>query len=275
MSAAEQLNPSDLVPSVGIDFMCEQRAGAIAKIEQAARIIGEAVDMLRAAKIGAPSISVITRWDRSAASVVELGAFLDECRKQIDQSAWSYLMAQSGLRTFMDARARQEWDEQIEKRAFPEFTVENVANTFASIHGQRGELFERGVIECFRSLSWHYKTNSPCRFGKRIVYRCFASACIGAGRFQHINHRATDALDDLVRCFSVLDGKPEPDYRGSTHSAAWPAYQAQTYAFETDYLRVKWFKNGNAHIEFKRMDLVEQMNRIIARHYPNVLPPRI
>lgn len=72
---------------------------------------------------------------------------------------------------------------------------------------------------------------------------------------------------------ALLSGKP--DFRGSTHSAAWPAYQAQTYAFETDYLRVKWFKNGNAHIEFRRMDLVEQMNRIIARHYPNVLPPRI
>lgn len=275
MSAAEQLNPSDLVPSVGIDFMCEQRAAAMAKIEQAARTMAEAFDMLHAAKIGAPSISVITRWDRSAAPIQHLGDFLEECRKQIDTSAWSYLMVQSGLRTFMDARARREWDDQIEKRAFPEFTVENVANTFATIHGQRGELFERGVIECFRQLSWHYATNSPCRFGKRIVITSFASKSMGPERWQHVNHHAADRLDDLTRCLSVLDGKSEPDHRSGIWSAAFQAEQDRTYAFETDYLRVKWFKNGNAHIEFKRMDLVEQMNRIIARHYPNVLPPRI
>lgn len=275
MSAAEQLNPSDLVPSVGIDFMCEQRAAAMAKIEQAAALVADAVDMLHAAKISAPMIAVVDRCRREVSPVAHLGDFLAECQKQIDQSAWSYLMAQSGLRTFMDARARREWDDQIEKRAFPEFTVENVANTFATIHGQRGELFERGVIECFRGLSWHYATNSPCRFGKRIVHNYFASQSSGPSRFQHIRSEATNRLDDLVRCLSVLDGKPEPDHRSGIWSAAFQAEQDRTYAFETDYLRVKWFKNGNAHIEFKRMDLVEQMNRIIARHYPNVLPPRI
>lgn len=275
MNAAEQVNPSDLVPSVGIDFMCEQRAGAMAKIEQAVRTLQEAKSMLNAAHIGAPFIAVNHRYDRAVAHVDHLGEFLEECQKQIDQSAWSYLMAQSGLRTFMDARARKEWDEQIERRAFPEFTVENVANTFATIHGQRGDLFERGVIECFRGLSWHYATNSPCRFGKRIVITYFASKSMGPKRWQHVNQHAADRLDDLTRCLSVLDGKPEPDHREGIWSAAFKAEQDRTYAFETEYLRVKWFKNGNAHIEFKRMDLVEQMNRIIARHYPNVLPPRI
>ena len=30
-------------------------------------------------------------------------------------------------------------------------------------------------------------------------------------------------------------------------------------------------KNGNAHVTFKRMDLVDTMNRIIAKHYPGAL----
>ncbi|MGE3419512.1 MAG: DUF4942 domain-containing protein [Bradyrhizobium sp.] len=275
MSAAESVNPHDLVPSVGIDFMCEQRAAAMVKIEQAAGVLADAASMLHAAQIDAPLISVIAKWDRSVAPVQHLGDFLAECQKQIDQSAWSYLMKQSGLRTFMDARARKEWDDQMEKRQFPEFNVENVANTFATIHGQRGELFERGVIEAFKGLSWHYATNSPCRFGKRIVYGYFASSCSGPNRWQHVNNTATDRLDDLTRCFSILDGKPEPDHRRAVYSAAYEAQQAKTYEFETEYLRVKWFKKGSAHIEFKRMDLVEKMNGIIAKHYPGALPPRI
>ncbi|EKQ1454262.1 DUF4942 domain-containing protein, partial [Salmonella enterica] len=32
---------------------------------------------------------------------------------------------------------------------------------------------------------------------------------------------------------------------------------------------------GTVHIVFKRSDLVEKLNDIIARHYPGVLPPRV
>jgi len=40
---------------------------------------------------------------------------------------------------------------------------------------------------------------------------------------------------------------------------------------ENDYFHLRWFKNGNGHLTFKRADLVEQMNRILAKHYPNAL----
>jgi hypothetical protein len=31
------------------------------------------------------------------------------------------------------------------------------------------EVFERGIINVFKGLSWDYKTNSPCSFGKKII----------------------------------------------------------------------------------------------------------
>lgn len=41
---------------------------------------------------------------------------------------------------------------------------------------------------------------------------------------------------------------------------------------ETAYLSIRTFKNGNGHVTFKRPDLVEKMNKIIAKHYPGALP---
>jgi hypothetical protein len=41
---------------------------------------------------------------------------------------------------------------------------------------------------------------------------------------------------------------------------------------ENDYLAIRTFKNGNGHVMFKRPDLVDAMNRIIAKHYPGALP---
>lgn len=39
-----------------------------------------------------------------------------------------------------------------------------------------------------------------------------------------------------------------------------------------EYLSIRTFKNGNGHVTFKRIDLVERMNTIIAKHYPGALP---
>ncbi|WP_148935528.1 DUF4942 domain-containing protein, partial [Escherichia coli] len=34
---------------------------------------------------------------------------------------------------------------------------------------------------------------------------------------------------------------------------------------------IKYFKNGSAHITFKRLELIDRINDIIARHFPSVL----
>ncbi|HAU4334707.1 DUF4942 domain-containing protein [Serratia marcescens] len=37
---------------------------------------------------------------------------------------------------------------------------------------------------------------------------------------------------------------------------------------------IRYFQKGNAHITFKRPDLIEKMNDIIARYFPSTLPSR-
>lgn len=44
------------------------------------------------------------------------------------------------------------------------------------------------------------------------------------------------------------------------------------WLIETEYFRCKAYKKGSLHIEFLRKDLVASMNRVLARHYGDVLP---
>ena len=182
----------------------------------------------------------------------------------IDVRGWDYLLSESGLRTFMDAKAREQWNRQISEGDVPEFTVANIEATFAQLYGARGDMFERGVIECFRRLSWNYRTNQPFKFGKRVIVRCLLSS--GSP-----NHRVTNELDDLIRVFCVLDNKPEPDHRHGAYVLVSEVRQARQTEAKHDYFRLRWFKNGNGHLTFKRLDLVEKMNQILAKHYPNAL----
>ncbi|EJM7984720.1 DUF4942 domain-containing protein, partial [Escherichia coli] len=87
-----------------------------------------------------------------------------------------------------------------------------------------------------------------------------------------------EALDDLVRPFYLLEGRNVPDFRNSI-GAQYGEFLGNGdnigELFEGEYFTVRGYQKGTVHIVFKRPDLVEKLNDIIARHYPGVLPPRV
>ena len=38
------------------------------------------------------------------------------------------------------------------------------------------------------------------------------------------------------------------------------------------YMSVRSYRNGSGHVKFKRPDLVDRMNLIVAKHFPGCLP---
>lgn len=282
------MSTTELVPSVSIANLVNQRAAVLERISQAVELLREASAIAASSHLGMPRITLSNAYGRShysernlcdarigadrTGSRFEMEASPDaDVRKMVqhgvDAAAWQYLMHESGLRSLMDAKARETWDKAIAEGNIPELTDGNIRSTFKMLHDSRGEMFERGVIACFKSLSWSYKTNLPQKFGKRIV----VTYLTGSGSYSRC-----DGLDDLVRVLSVLDGKPEPDHRGGIssklHAAGLTGWPAKPGTVDTDYLIIKTFKNHNGHVTFKRLDLVEKMNRIIAKHYPGALP---
>jgi hypothetical protein len=281
------MNTTELVPSVSITNMVNQRKALMERLLQACSLIQEAADIAETAHLGMPRVLLSRDYGHSGeVSIAAARIKTDSSGKPwkldcspkadleralrlgVDAAAWQYLMHQSGLRSLMDAKAREKWDKSIGDGEIPEFTEPNVRSTFTMLHDSRGEMFERGVISCFKSLAWDYKTNLPQKFGKRIVMTYLTG---------YYSNNKQNELDDLMRVMHVLDGKPEPDHRGGISSMLTAAglnscYPRRVGECENDYLSIRTFKNTNGHITFKRLDLVEQMNRIIAKHYPGALP---
>ncbi len=271
-----------VVKSVSIDNMLNQRAAVLQRVERALSMLREAQRIAAAANIGFPRLKIdenpyslrvgLLDDDRAVEAMTEIS-------KVVDRFAWQHLMNESGLRTFMDAKAREDWGRAINNNDFPEFTFPNISATFRMLHGSRIDMFERGVIAVFKYLSWDYKTNSPFAFGKRIVMRGIRGQVTRSGHkwgcaknFGYVNHRRTDGLDDLIRVFSVLDGKPEPDHRNGMWCQISDADHRKEDFYDGPYFHLRWFLNGNGHLTFKRPDLVDKMNRILAKHYPGALP---
>jgi hypothetical protein len=191
--------------------------------------------------------------------------------KYLDANGWRHLMDESGMRSLMDATARRKWDDAIGNGDYPELSAANITATFSELHGARGDMFERGVIAVFKRLSWDYKTNQPFKFGKRIILNSLLHTYGTNNKWFHWNHRATGEIDDLVRVFSVLERKPEPDHRNSIYGKLNEAKTMGATSWEGEYFSVKWFKKGTGHLTFKRPELVEAINRILAKHYQGAI----
>lgn len=194
--------------------------------------------------------------------------------QNIDRSIWKDLMNKSGMLALMDAQARDEWYNSLEKDDIPAVSEENILSTFEQLHQSKAKVFERGIINVFKGLSWDYKSNSPCSFGKKIIINNLVTH--NRWGFSLNWGWRRDQLTDLERMLFLLDGKPIPDNRGDVttrlmeHISDHPGVQS----YEDDFFSIRYFQKGTAHLIFKRLDLVEKMNDIITKHYPGMLPTK-
>ena len=191
--------------------------------------------------------------------------------RNLDRDIWRDLMQRSGMLSLMDAQARDEWYNSLEKDDIPAISEENILSTFKQLHLNKGEVFERGVINVFKSLSWNYKSNSPYKFGKKIIVTGLVK-CDRWGFGLNWGWQR-DRLADLERMLMLLDGKPVPDNRADVTRRLGDHIHENRHSnrYEDEMFAIKYFQKGTAHITFKRHDLVHKMNDIVAKHYPGML----
>ncbi|MCC4108329.1 DUF4942 domain-containing protein [Serratia ureilytica] len=194
--------------------------------------------------------------------------------RNLDRDIWRDLMKRSGMLAIMDAQARDQWYRNLEGDIIPAISEESIYSTFEQLHRDKGEVFERGVINVFKSLSWDYKSNHPCKFGKKVIVNGLVSYNQWGFTLNHSYRR--DQLADLERMLFLLDGKPIPDNRGDVTTRLMEHIRDNPSkdVYKDEFFSIRYFQKGTAHITFKRSDLTEKMNDIVAKHYPGMLAAR-
>ena len=192
--------------------------------------------------------------------------------RNIDRSIWRDLMLKSGMLALMDAEARSQWAKNLEEGDLPAISEANILSTFEQLHHNKQDVFERGIINVFKGLSWDYKTNNPCCFGKRIIVNSLVKHDKWGYSLNWGWRR--DQLADLERMLYLLDGKTIPDNRHDVSIRFMDFVRCNPHqqVFEDDLFSIRYFQKGSGHITFRRLDLVEKMNDIVAKHYPGMLP---
>ena len=263
---------TDVICSTSIERIVTGRNAALAQIEALIQQLNDISTLTR-------SIGGKTALDWAMKQEFRCGCWLMEkpetamkaITRNLDHGIWRDLMKKSGMLSIMDAQARDQWYRNLEGDGIPAVSEANILSTFEQLHLNKGDVFERGVINVFKGLSWDYKSNSPCKFGKKIIVT-------GLVKYDRWGFGLNwgwrrDRLSDLERMLMLLDGKPVPDNRADITRRLADHIHANRHSnrYEDEMFSIKYFQKGTAHITFKRPELVDKLNDIIARHYPGML----
>lgn len=269
---------TDLIPAPKLQDLCTARGNALTSYREAAEKIAEGDRFFAQAAASAHSrnINDALRDTYRYGDGASIDQFILRCTKTIDAAMWRHLMSFTNLAEVMDAKAKEDLEKSLEN---PEAcTFENAVATLQTLSAKAPEIMERGVVELFKGLSGNYRTNNAFRIDKRLIMASLFCSTTGCSwQSWSYSSRQRNQLIDLERILHILDNKRPPTYAESfpmkldnQRQAAREEIAGRT--FEDDYLRLKWFKNGNGHVEIKRPDLVIKVNRIIAKWYGETLP---
>lgn len=256
-----------LVPSCSAEAIQAERDAVVEWARKVAELVGAAPPSAPPIYLDAHRRGGRDRFD------------LADVTREADARAWDRLLRESGLWSFMDQVAREQWRAQIDGSdrhgvklpELPTFTVQAAEDMARKVHADRGRMVARGVEEVHRRLSGSYRSNDPAKFGRRMVLRGLGS-CWGSGKWLHISHEACDKLDDLARFLRLARGQAEDDHRRGCYSQLSDAADSAPAVIEIEFWTVKLFKNGNGHLWFRWDEDVDRLNRMLAYNSSGRIP---
>ncbi len=247
--------------------------------DQARRLVSEGVQLLAQAHhllsetFGESGFAYILpddtrRYDLEGSSAVRT---IEAGQALISRNGWQYMLQQSGVNALLTAKRKEEFQKALEKGEAPAFTVENILALLGGLAKDLDGYFAEAVLEAWGWLKpwgWgreHYKTNqrSEYEIAAKVIKGGVVTPSYRSGF--DVSYYRRNNLVDLDKVFHLLDGQGVPRYPGDLVTTMQTAMQAGQDECKTAYFRVKWYKNGNAHIEFLRADLLTKFNAIAGK----------
>lgn len=180
------------------------------------------------------------------------------------REAWGVLSNTLGIKNVMSVAKRAEFERQLESGELPPITAETIVSVLMGLAGQAKEFAQEAAKEVFDLLRprghWaaKFKTNNAFRVGKRVILPWYVdSAYRGSFRVCYSHEQHLTATDGV---FHLLDGKGV--MRENRGPLLLAINASSTGIGETEYFKFKCCKNRNLHLEFKRLDLVKELNML-------------
>jgi hypothetical protein len=249
-----------MIPSHTIEAMCRAYADAQRDVAEAFRLLDVAKKRLDGVfAAGSYGVSMLPH----NISDSYLGSGAEETALNIRKLAWNYVLRQTRVLEMCGVKQREELVRQVSNgEDLPDLTEDNVWSLLNKLGDELPAMLEAALKEVFEFLTpsskWtRYKTNNSFKVGKRVIVSYAFDTQYGC----RLNYHKEPFIQALDNVFHLLDGKGVARYPDNLVTAIETALRKHEWCCETEYFKCKWFKVGTLHIDFQRLDLVDELNK--------------
>lgn len=250
-----------------VESVCEEKQAIVNEMAQAVLKLKECEKRLKKFDnyISIREIEQIYGYGDKPLSEIETAVQI-----RVDAICWRYLISRTNLGQFMTRKQREEFDQSLsdlryagewKNVKFVPLTVETAMATMLKTASKAGEQVEQSVVELFEDLSYYHKTNDGFRFGSKLIFQNVL------GSYGIICHRTAAKLYEFQRVIDIMENRmpAERAYQDKMYIALKEAFSQGLTEAETDSLKMRVFKNGNAHVWIKSKETTDKMNAIVAK----------
>ena len=193
--------------------------------------------------------------------------------KGLKKRAWTNIIAMTGIRKLLSTKRADILDKKIEDGEMEDVSIGAIFDILLLLQGQTNQLASEVVIEAFeliRPRRSGYKNNEKFQneIGKKVILHWIELYGWSSEYPFRVNYYRAENIRVLDRAFSILAGHKISEAYDSQLAVA--INTSPDGKGETEFFKFKCYQNGNIHIDFKRMDLVKEMNRLASE---NTLKP--
>ena len=214
--------------------------------------------------------------------------FLDRTKA----SAWGAIFDQIGLGKYMTSGLKKKLDEFRTAQGAMEISKENINLLFRFIMSNLGTIMDQSVTEVYDLFTFYFKGNTACDEGWKTNkrFRCnrkvilpdvvdagFMPQKYGYNRYFRVSYGSGNNLDDIDKAMCWLTGRNfdvmdntrfdsyaldrQPDPEKATVANVLSSIEVGDQGWhESAFFRVKAFKKGTVHLEFKDEALWTKFN---------------
>mgnify|MGYP005858594885 CR=1 FL=1 len=191
--------------------------------------------------------------------------------KEFRVQAWRFIVNSLGIYNLMSLKRQNEFDENCTEGNLPEISRETVFAFLDDVMNGASEIVAETVREVYdylrpgaRAYNKHKTNTKNARWylGEKVVLTSVLDVNGHAWTTEYsMNIWRRDYLIQIDRVMHLLDGAGIPDgYLSPLVDAIQTTPYYSGASGETDYFSFKCYFNGNLHLTFKRLDLVDRLN---------------
>lgn len=216
----------------------------------------------------------------------------NEFKKELQKSGWNYIFDKMNMQKYATRGLRDDINKFVEQQTEVPFTMRNIYRMIEIVIGTTEQRMDKAMLEVFDKLTTHYKenrwnvegwaTNSHYLVNRRFIFPHGAELEWGGA---HVSFKwwqnSGETLGDVEKALCFLTGinwdeiNKDKEYEDGKivernpsdlgFKEALPSKMVPGQWYETKFFKVRAYKKGTVHCEFKEEEIWGKFNQRIAK----------